>query len=305
MSGINKHGKRLLKLLLRESTDRSFGKYTASTIKAVNYDSFPEKLSYRYTPPPAFCHEIQTKENKKELFFSTSGILAVMDELSTYAISLEDKNYRGGVSVDLFVETLKPVSGHEDVYLVTRTDKIGKVLAFCTMELTDLKGDILARGKHIKFLPLPFAFVMDSFAASPFFGVLLNVYETFREKKFRTPIDNVFGVFEQPGPLSTDITTPEHVFNLLNLTVNDDPSDRKALLEDAPDNHHCDDSELYNMKVKPELCNFIGNMHGGAVATAIEESSRLFKESKHKELQHLLKLKSVDVRYISPMKVRN
>jgi acyl-coenzyme A thioesterase PaaI-like protein len=307
---MNKHSKRLLPMLLRESTDWSYGKYTVSTIQSVNYDHSPEKLIYKYKPPPAFCHEIVSKENKnvKELYFSTSGILAAMDEMSTYAICFEDHYYRGGVSVDLFVESVKPVPANEDVYVVTRTDKIGKILAFCTMELTSLEGEILARGKHIKYLPLPqpLGAFLDGLAVSPIFPMLLTIYYKLVGKRIKTPLDHVFKIFKnEVVPVSRDVMKPEHAFHILNLTANEDPEDRKALLVDAPDNHHCETSEIYNMKVKRELCNFLGAMHGGAVATACEESSRLFKEKTHPELQHLLKLRSLDLRFLSPVKVKN
>jgi acyl-coenzyme A thioesterase PaaI-like protein len=291
------------------SVNDSFGKFTDSTIEHIDYDHFPEKLAYRYKIPPALCHEIHSKDNKKELFFSTSGVLAVMDELSTLAVSLEDKSYRNGVSVDLFVEALKPIPAKEEVVLVTRTDKIGKTLGFCTMELTTLKGEILARGKHIKYLPLPlpfpFTFLAELFFRSSLFGTYLYFYEEMCERQFSTSLDKLFGIPDHPVlPISEDVLIPEFVFNkLLDLSINDNQSDRKKLLEEAPDNHHCDRCELFELKVKKELKNPLGSMHGGAVGMAIEESSRRFKEVVHPELEHLLKLKSIDIRYLAPMTV--
>jgi acyl-coenzyme A thioesterase PaaI-like protein len=305
---MNKYGKDFVKISFRVSVKDSFGKYVSSTLQNIDYSKFPEKVSYRYKIPPALCHEILRKDtNEKELQFSTSGILAVMDELSSIAVSLEDKQYRAGISVDLSVESLKPVSASEDVYLVTRTDKIGKTLGFCTMELTNLQGEILARGKHIKYLPMPFKLpirmMLGFFLRTGAFGVFIYGYEKFMEKKFKTPLDKLFGVSSEPGPIAPEVFIPEHAFQILDLTVNQDPVVRKKLLDEAPDNHHCDISELYNMNVKKELKNPVGAMHGGAVAAAIEESSRLFKECQHKELEHILKMKSIEVRYLSPMTV--
>jgi acyl-coenzyme A thioesterase PaaI-like protein len=300
---MNISGKQYMKFLFRMSVNDSFGKFTDSTIEHIDYEHFPEKLAYRYKIPPALCHEIHSKDNKKELYFSTSGVLAVMDELSTVAFSLEDRSYRNGVSLDLSVETLKPIPAKEDVMLVTRTDKGGKV---CTMELTNLQGEVLARGKHTPVtLPSPFTFLTEIFFRSSLFGTYLYFYEEMCERQFSTSLDQLLGIPDHPVlPISEDILIPEFVFNtLLDLSVSGNPIDRMRLLDLAPDNHDFERCELFELKVKKEIKNSLGSMHGGAVGMAIEESSRRFKEVDHPELEHLLKLKSMDIRYLAPMTV--
>jgi acyl-coenzyme A thioesterase PaaI-like protein len=303
---VNENGKELLQILMRESVRSGFGKFMSSTIQSINYSEVPEKLIYRYKVPPSLCHAVEKQEGKKELIFSTSGVLSVLDELSTYAIVLEDKSYRPGVSVDLSAESLKPVHGNEEVLVVTRTDKIGKILAFCTMELTTLDGEILARGKHVKYLPMGFMF--DLIFGTFFLPVFLFFYKMFRGNKFSTPLDatlfpDTTKHASSSVPVAPELSQHEFVFKSLNVKKNENPLDRKTLLEDAPDNHHCEVSELFELKVTSNLKNGLGNLHGGALAVAIEESSRQFKEQQQTQLTHLLKLRTLNIRYISAMKV--
>lgn len=300
---MNRYGKEVLQALLRESAHSTFGKYISSTIKDIIYDAFPEKVSYRYRVPPALCQQevSPSPSTDKKYVFTAGALLAVFDELSTYPITLEDKTYRAGVSVDLFTEILKPAYANEEVYIVTRTDKIGKTLGFCTMEMLNLQGDLLARGKHVKYLPL--GAHLDLIAKSPFFPLIIKLYYTFRVKAFQSPLDKVFGISNQEVPLADDILQEGYVFNtLLPVRVHDNDVDRKAILIDAPDNHHCDDAELYTMRVSRALKQFIGNLHGGALGATIEQASKMFKISRQKDLESVLILKSLDIRYLAPMR---
>jgi acyl-coenzyme A thioesterase PaaI-like protein len=318
--GVNYNGKELLKILVRESVHSSFGKFLGSTIQSIQFEDVPEKLTFRYLVPPALCHEFEKADGSKELIFSTSGVLSVLDEFSTYALILEDKTYRPGVSVDLFVESLKPAYGNEEVLIVTRSDKIGKILAFCTIEMTTLDGEILARGKHVKYLPMGFFY--ELITGTFLLGIALFVYRLFRGNKFSTPLDaTVFqstnakkndtddidavnkGKKGYSSTIDPEIFQNEHVFNILQVKSNENPLDRKVLLAEAPDNHHCDVCELFDLKVTKNLKNGVGILHGGALALAIEDASRQFKESHQPELEHLLRVRSLDIRYISAMKV--
>lgn len=51
-------------------------------------------------------------------------------------------------------EILQPISAGKDVLILTKATKIGKTLGFATMEMFDSDGLLLARGEHIKYLPM-------------------------------------------------------------------------------------------------------------------------------------------------------
>jgi acyl-coenzyme A thioesterase PaaI-like protein len=312
---MNRYGKDLLQILLRESIKSSFGKYISSNIRAIDFSAMPDKLTYTYRVPEALCYKTdslslnnQIEKSEKavsQLRFATSGILAVLDELSTYPIVLEDKKYRAGVSVDLVTEVYASPVGGEEVYIVTRTDKIGKVLGFCTMEMLNKQGELLARGKHVKYLPL--GAHLDIVAMSPLFPVLITLYNRFRAKTFQTPIDTIFNLSKTSKPLDHDILEGEYIYNRLKLTRNSQLEDRRYFVEKQPDNHpfEKDDFQLFNYKVEKHMTNFLGALHGGGLATVAEEAARQYKETKHisSDLRKVLKLKSLDIRWLSAFKV--
>lgn len=80
--------------------------------------------------------------------------MAVFDELSSYAFVVKDSTCRFGVSVYLSTEILHTIPAGKDVIIITKANKIGKTLGFATMEMFDKNGLLLARGEHIKYLPM-------------------------------------------------------------------------------------------------------------------------------------------------------
>jgi hypothetical protein len=341
---MNRYGKTLLEILLREATVRGFGKYISSNIKSIDYSLMPQKLVYTYRVPEAFCYSIisaskHEKEEKSKLFFSTSGIFAVLDELSSYPIVLEDRKYRAGVSVDLFIETFPyqitslkasalsssctsaspsqvlqlPEAG-EEVTIITRTDKLGKVLGFCTMEMMNKKGDLIARGKHIKSLPL--GAHLDLVATSPFFPCLIALYKKFRQNRFQTPLDQLFGISNAPSlPFASDILEGEFIYRRMNMIRVENEEERTFYLKESPDNHHFEEMnlerncDLFSYQIEKHMYNPIGTLHGGALGTVVEHAARLFKESRLENshcsinARNVLRLKSLDVRWLSAMTV--
>ena len=80
--------------------------------------------------------------------------MAVFDELSSYAFVVKDSTCRFGVSVYLSTEILHTIPAGKDVIIVAKANKVGKTLGFATMEMFDRNGLLLARGEHIKHLPM-------------------------------------------------------------------------------------------------------------------------------------------------------
>lgn len=88
-----------------------------------------------------------------------SGVLALFDHLSTYAVSEVDRTHRPGVSLTLSIE-LTPE--HEDVlrsgtelHFACTVDKAGKSVAFVSATVTDPHGNLVATCRHTKYMPLP------------------------------------------------------------------------------------------------------------------------------------------------------
>ena len=113
--------------------------------------------------------------------------MALFDELSTYHVMLADKTARPGVSVQLSTEIFSKCEANKEVALTTRIDKIGKYIGFCSMEIHDSGGELVARGRHLKFMVmgtvwdflmssavLPFTMSLYFFFTSQSLGLLLT-----------------------------------------------------------------------------------------------------------------------------------
>ena len=113
--------------------------------------------------------------------------MALFDELSTYHVMLADKTARPGVSIQLSTEIFSKCEANKEVVLTTRIDKIGKYIGFCSMEIHDSGGELVARGRHLKFMVmgtvwdflmssavLPFTMSLYFFFTSHSLGLLLT-----------------------------------------------------------------------------------------------------------------------------------
>ena len=76
---------------------------------------------------------------------------------------------RFGVSVYLSTEILQAIAPGTDVIIVAKASKVGSTLGFATMEMYDTGGSLLARGDHIKHLPMGSMWdLMAKLVLSPF-----------------------------------------------------------------------------------------------------------------------------------------
>ena len=94
-------------------------------------------VTFSYKVPPSLCRVSTpaTTASQKQVL-TCSAALAVLDELSTYSFLIKDANTRGGVSVHLSVELLGDISANEDVNVVCTSDKVGKTIGFCSMDVS-------------------------------------------------------------------------------------------------------------------------------------------------------------------------
>jgi len=176
---------------------------------------------------------------------STAAILALFDEISTYSLAVQDRSHRPGVSIHLSTEVIRPhaLQCGSNIKIMTRIDKIGRTIGFCSLEVLSTDNELLARGKHIKYLPMGAIFDL---LAHPFvFPIVLKIYEWFYEPKIKATmhvIPKSFPSLEGTGK----------VFNILGLSVASDEERRAALLSPT-EAQHC-----YAMTVKEITSNMIG-----------------------------------------------
>jgi len=229
------------------------------------------ELSIQYVVPPSVCQTTAAGTHQ----LAVSAVLALLDEYSTYALMIQDRNHRPGVSVTLDIELFKPVCVGENVRLVSRCDKIGLSIAFISMEIISAKGELVARGKHIKYVKM--GLVWDILTSFLLFPLVLAFLEYIVSSRKTTSA--------APGP---DATIPEvgRIFSVLNLEPVTDTSSlfaadldadagkgkKKSKRKEVPT--FADGEVCYAMRVNRSLSNVLGAMHGGAIAAAAEEASQ-------------------------------
>jgi acyl-coenzyme A thioesterase PaaI-like protein len=223
---------------------------------------------------------------------------------------MQDRNHRPGVSVTLNTEIIKPCYAGDKIRLVSRCDKIGKSVAFCSMELLDASGDVLARGKHIKYVKM--GFVWDLLTSAVLFPLVLMILEYLNKNKKSKSKPQA--TEDAASTVGTSIAGK--IFVDLNLTYVADA----AALYSADANQAEGKKEggkrrkktvvpvfdaaekCFTLKVSKSTKNVLGAMHGGAVAAAAEEASVQLLSMLGGAKKGFVD--SIEVSYISPVKVR-
>lgn len=262
------------------------------------------ELSIEYTVPAPLCRP----NSDGSSFFTASAILALLDDFSSYALMLQDRNHRPGVSVTLDTEIIRLCHAGEKVRLVSRCDKIGKSVAFCSMEILSLKGDVLARGKHIKYVKMGFGWdLLTSFLLFPIVLMILEYLIASKKKKDK-------GKQAESSDAGAASNQVGKVFEDLRLAAVADPSALFADADQSTDVEHkkpkkrkqlpvfATDEHCFAIKVTRATSNVLGHMHGGAVAAAAEEAC--VQMASNSSNNPTGRIDSIQVSYISPMKVR-
>lgn len=329
-----------LQATLREMSGGCFGKYYLRHLTHINTENTHRELTFGFKVVPSLCTRAITASSgegsgvgstENDLIMSTSAVLALFDDLSTVSLVAKDRTFRPGVSVQLSAEVLQSISVNNEVLIRTRADKIGKMLGFSSIEMWSAAIPpeapvLLARGRHIKFLPM--GWLWDTFLGFGFFVTLfLWLYDKFRGKDLVTEIDHVISNIvsgddttankrngnEKKFTSNSKSSKTDNVeinalqsaalvksFNI-EMVKEDIPALYPELLNDV-DASIC---HFYQVKVKPFMYNAVSSFHGGAVALSIEEACVLAKEKALKgcSIPHRVKVANMDVRYLSAMKV--
>lgn len=286
-----KHSKKLVSIVMREARAKSFAKYLHDhNTKLLDGG---HGMSYTYSIPEILCRPHSAASEAKPVF-ATSAILAVFDEFSTYGLMSQCKTSRGGVSVHLSTEIVEKSFAGQEVVIKTSSDKIGKALGFCTMELrTAAEGRLLARGKHIKYMPM--GGLWDLLASATLLPVTLAVYEYLTTSGFGKFLLGLFSKKSkrpaEENPAVRDIAGVGAVFGELGLlpTAFNHESSSAA-------------TKAFEFRVGRHVTNLMGALHGGALAAAIEQACVLSRtQSGDNAPAHFVQ--SMEVRYLSPLKV--
>ncbi len=79
------------------------------------------------------------------------AISTLIDIASTIAITGLDKNHRKNISIELSTNFLAPASPESDIFVLCKISKIGKNVAFSTIDLYDTKNlKTIATSSHTK-----------------------------------------------------------------------------------------------------------------------------------------------------------
>ena len=116
------------------------------------------KVISDYDVPKHLCMTAEGTSTKLPL----SVLMSVFDDVSTWPIVVKDKQHRPGVSVHLSAELLdpsRPITPSTPLRIESIVDKSGRMLAFCSINAYNRdSGELVAVGKHTKFLPMGFIF---------------------------------------------------------------------------------------------------------------------------------------------------
>lgn len=308
---------RMLDLLMGEFSSKSFSVCMMSAVKGFVHRNLDQGVSFHYVVPEYLCrkHIVGGKETDPQ--FSAAAIMALFDEVSTFSCAMKDRKKRPGVSVHLTTEIVKNVHAGEEVTILTSADKIGKTLGYCTMEILNAKGELVARGKHIKHLPMGLYFdVITHPLVSP---AALTFYENFMVSKEGRKA-RAEGKHELKIPKGyPSIDGVGRVFDILGLKrLSSNPfqgdRDTSHRLTHCSNNGRLEpETELsFSMTVQQVTSNLNKTMHGGAVGCAVEHACLLSRSGNTNALgnqdgtQGVYDLdcyvQSLDVRYISPMR---
>lgn len=283
------HKRRLVELTMSISESKGFGKYLSSHHTKL-LEGGRNSVSYSYSTPEVLCRPLASKTTPSML--STSAILALFDEFSTYGLMSHCKTSRPGVSVHLSTEIVEPVPAGQEVVIRSQSDKIGKALGFCSMQLYTTDGKLLARGKHIKYLPMGSAwdFLMGPMML-PFTLAMYNFFTTNAVGKF---LSGLFSKKNKKSSSDASTTSKEisglgSMFTELGLT--------------AAEAKGGADKKDFEFKSSSKLLNLLGALHGGALAAAIEEACMMSRRGSATSGDQYV-IQSMKVRYLSPLKVR-
>jgi len=273
---MSKNALRLVDFTIKNYSPKSFSKYiNTSNAKISSVDG--NGISFKYQILPGLCRE---KPSNGNLIFSAASTLAIFDELSTYAFMTQDKNFRPGVSIHLNTEILQEIGPGNSVIVTSKAVKCGKSIGFCDMRMVNSNGELVARGRHVKYLPM--GLIWDILTHPNVFPHAIDLIEAYEHREDNTLIRKLLKKFvagREPAKNSestVDIDF-EKVASLFRcLKIKDfhseflscpSPQASEVL---SPTNVI---SRLFELQADSFMNNHLGRLHGGALAISCEEAA--------------------------------
>jgi hypothetical protein len=265
--------KQLPRIAIRENIHKTYSKFFGPCLTDMRFGKSSDQ--YEFLVTPSICRKVK---GTGDPYLATSSLLALYDEYSSISFIAKDKTGRGGLSVQLSMEMFQRIEPWSILTMHISTEKIGKFIGFSSIDVTNEKGEVVAKGDHIKFMAL--GRLWDLLFSPTMIPLVYAIYYRFIYNTFKTEIDPLLDgipreeVIDQirSNPL---FQVPESIFDNFAFTKLDESS-----TVEMPHYHK------YKLKVTPETKNYVGYMHGGAVACAIEEAcyhSRYGHHQQHEE----------------------
>lgn len=234
--------KRFIENILSNISYSSFtphlGIFTTELISHI-----PNKTTFKYKIPAYLCR----KGVNNESYLSTSATIALFDEFSSLSTIINDKNSRSGVSIVLTAENYTNSLPNTNVFIVSKSLKIGKTIGFSEIQMFDENNNLVASGSHIKFLDM--GKIWDLLMQPTTFPFIVNLLDSSFIKKILLSQ----GIYHYPPKEQLcDVNQVGSIYPLFN--------------------HKQIDSNSYNLTVQPHFMNPNKTFHGGAVAMSAEES---------------------------------
>lgn len=195
-----------------------------------------------YKVPPSLC-----MKSGGSSFLAASSLIATFDELSTYQLMMNDKASRPGVSVSLSCDIFGSIAPDETVTLNLKTDKIGMRLAFCSMTVENAAGKLVAQGSHIKFVSMGWQWdMLNHPLLLPISRYMITNYGDHIHSK----------LFKKLDPLpSFDPSSAARVGWAFDQLISTNKN-----------------KDTFLFPANKVFINYMGGVHGGAIAMAVEKS---------------------------------
>jgi hypothetical protein len=249
-------------------------------VKVLDAGSMLSPCQFLYKVPPTLCQSYKLSSDQSVDLLSASAALAVLDDLSAYGIVASDRKLRPGVSVSLSTDIFAAIRPGDEVICSFQTDKIGKFLGFQTMELLDpLTNKPLARGKHIKFMPMGLSWEL-AFSHTTM-SQLIHIHDNLHDRSLLKRLTQRLAGHDQ------------RAFDIIDPSSVETAGLYKALGLEKSANHEHE----YKLKLRRGMNMILGQMHGGAAAMSVEAAANSILNHDSKTF-----LQSMQLTYLTALK---
>eukprot|EP01041_Mallomonas_annulata_P006546 gene6546-13242_t len=249
MQALTKAVQKFLNIYSSQLMPKTFGG-SISAHRATLNSSMSKDVSFTFMIPDYLC-----RKNEEQSIISVAAILALFDEFSSQSFMALDQYHRPGVSLSLTARILKSCPAGSKVQFISTPRKLGNIIGFCDMTMLSEEGEVLATGTHTKYLPMGWfwnLFIGNSFA----FALRMAL------PNLAPPNESTISQAFLGGARKGSI------FDIFQLQPIDSSSSSSSSSSGVIGGH--------SFKVTgAEMCNYLGSLHGGAVAMVAEEAARL------------------------------